>query len=104
MGRGLIEAEAKEPEIIEPLGQHAHEFAFAGDVVVEEQEDQFEDDGRVERLVAIVAVEFVDFLTDEGEINGRFDGAQRVIVANALVEVDVVSEKIFLWVVGVSPS
>ena len=99
IGHFIVQPVTQKPEVIEPFGQHPHQFPLALDVVEEEQEHQLEQDCGVDRLVTIVAVAGSDFGADEGKIHQFFDLAQRVIGADTLIQVDVVTEQFFLWLV-----
>jgi len=68
----------------------------ARDVVVEQQEHAFEDDGRMDRHITIVTVEARGPRTDKTEIDQRGDRAQRMAGPNALFQLNRIAEEITL--------
>ena len=92
----IVETEVEEPEVIEPLGQDAQQFPFAGEVVVEQEEHQLEDDFGRDGFVAMVAVTMGHLGADEGEVHGGLDLAQRVIGTDPLIQIDAITEQVFL--------
>lgn len=97
--RPFVEVVAEEPEVIQALGQPLHQFAFAGHVIEEEQEHELGQDDGIDALVPVVAIETGGFGAHEGEVDDLGDAAQRVVLADAVFEVDPVAEELRLRLV-----
>ncbi len=81
------------------LGQALHELAFAGHVLDEEKEHELGQHDGIDALVAVAAVEPGDFGAHAGEVNDGQHAAQRVVLADAVFEVDPVAEELCLRLV-----
>ena len=68
-------------------------------VVEEEQEHELGQDDGIDALVAVAAVAAGDFGAHEGEVNDGQHAAQRVVLADAVFEVDPVAEELGLRLV-----
>ena len=73
-----------------------HQFAFAWHVVPEEKEDQLEDHDRIDPDVAVTPVTRRHLLPHEDEVHQLPDTPQRMIVPDALFQIDPVAEQLHL--------
>jgi hypothetical protein len=71
-----------------------------GHVVEEQQKHQLEQDHRIDRLVAIVAVTGGDFGSHKTKIHPLDHPPQRMIGANALFQIDSIAEQVWLGLVS----
>ena len=96
MGNLLLKAVAQKPEIIQPLRQHPHQLPLAGNILEEQQEHQFEDDGGIHRHVAVRTAGVFHLLPHKAEIHRGGHPAQGMIGTHPVIQIDVVTEEFLL--------
>ncbi len=96
VGNVVVDPETEEPQVIDSVRDLAHEFAFGGDVVEEQQEHQLHDQFGVFGLVAALTVGMRHRRPCEREIDDPNDLPQGVVFRDPPRQINLVGKKRFL--------
>ena len=93
VGNLRIQIKAQQPKEVRLDSDLFHQFALAGDVVEQEQQQRLDDDPRIQREVTRATLVVKDSENNKGKVQGGGELAQQVVGADPGLPIDLVGKR-----------